>query len=329
MKQILIAKSSVPYLNRTTAGGTLSNANDLSTLAAGGLSFFNLVDNSIITGASTTIRAKSNFGIALGRDNGQLPFIIPEVDLKTLSIVKTLPKKGTHFSVAITLGSTTAGKQYTFQFFKKGVVPYERNTWTVDIIAKTTNASASSYPEAAALETAIKSKVSNDFNFTVSNTSGVVTVTAADWTDWVVKANDDATASMISATQMAPEIGNKEYVEELASKCAAGKGFEDNFAYGPKVNPGYPETVESFSMNTSGGSGAFSTAGYVIYTLRFQVGRDSSKTRDERVWQLVHVCVPYDATLIGLIDKILPEGVYENGAAVQDLTARVTALENA
>lgn len=326
MKQILIAKSSVTALNKT-ASGTLSDANDLSPLVAGGLSFFNLVDNSIITGASTTMRAKSNFGIALGRDNGQLPFIIPEVDLKTLSIVKTLPKKGTHFSVDITLGTTVAGKQYTFQFFKKGVVPHERNSWTVDVIAKTTNASP--YSEASALETALKSKISNDFNFTVSRSNGVVTVTAADWTDWVVKANDDATSTMISATQMAPEIGNKEYVEELASKCAAGKGFEDNFAYGPKVNPGYPETVESFTMNTSGGSGAFSTAGYVIYTLRFQVGRDSSKTRDERVWQLVHICVPYDATLIGLIDKILPEGVYENGAAVQDLEARVKALEDA
>jgi len=326
MKQILIAKSSVTALNKT-ASGYLSDAYDLSPLVAGGLSFFNLVDNSIIDGVDAP-RAKSNFGIALGRSNGQLPFIIPEVDLKTLSIVKTLPKKGTHFSVAITLGSTTAGKQYTFQFFKKGVVPHERNTWTVDIIAKTTNASASSYPEAAALETAIKSKVSNDFNFTVSNTSGVVTVTSADWTDWVVKPNDDATASMISATQMAPEIGNKAYVEELASKCAAGKGFEDNFAFGPKVNPGYPEPVEEFSMNTSG-TGSTSTTGYVIYTLRFKVGRDSSKTRDERVWQLVHICVPYNADLIEAIDVILPEGIYEDGASIQDLKERVTALEDA
>ena len=78
MRQILIVNSG-KALNATGA-----TPKDLSKLDAGAILFHELESDVTLSAAPT-----KNFAIALGRKNGQLPFIIPEVDIETLSVVKS------------------------------------------------------------------------------------------------------------------------------------------------------------------------------------------------------------------------------------------------
>lgn len=305
MKQLLIVKT-----------GTTVNSHvaDFSGIVDGELGIFDLA-----TGAALTAPPTANFGLYLGRPNGQAPFVFSEVDYKTLKVVKTLPLGGVKYQATFTMPTPVVGKEYTLRFFKKATVPHERNSWTVSIVAKTTTAAT----EAGNLIAAINKVAgySNDFNFSASNSSANITIAATDYTDWEIKAVDDLSVTITQTTAEKP-IGDKAYVEELASKCAAGKGFNDTYANGPTTIPGYPEAVENLVPNRSG-SNSTSTAGYVIYTLRFQVGRESAKTRDEKVWQLVHIAAPI--SFASTIDAILPAGEM----ATASLDARVTALEDA
>lgn len=324
MKQLLIVNSA----KNLNAGATYPT--DLSGLQAGAICFFELGGSSFLSAAPT-----KNFGIALGRSNGQKAMVIPEVDIHTLEITKAMPIKGVHFRVVVALGTTTADKVYTLRFFKKGVAPHERNSWTVSIVAGTTNASP--YKESLALKKVIDDKQSNDFNFTVTTSTTNVTIEAADWTDWTVYAEDDMTSNMLTITNRIKPIGDKAYIQDLASQCAAGKGFEHTAPEGREFIPGYPEAVEDIQLNDSGnyvdGStaayGKYSTRGYSLYTLRFQVGRDSAKTRDEKVWQIVHIAVPLNlnsGTDNTTLDAILPVGKFEDNMMTATATAKITEM---
>ena len=322
MRQLLIVKEqgANSILNY---GLTDSAVTDLSGLHDGAISFFELGSDIALTNLAPT----KNFAIALGRPNGQRPFIIPEVDVDTLSIVKALPYKGKTFSVVFTLGTTVAGNEYTLRFFKKGVVPHERNSWTVSVVASTNN---SSYSEAAAFKTAMDNKVNDKFPFTTARSNGQLTITCNNvGEDWEVVATDSLSGTSLTITHAEKPIGDKKHIQKLASFCAAGKGFYHTAAEGREFIPGYPEDVVDYELNDSGenrngtnaNNGKYSTAGYAIYTLRFKVGRDASKTRDERVWQIVYIAVP--VTKISAIDAILTAN------KERELTADLKAIADA
>ena len=325
MRQLLIVKSPAAFSTAASPidnGLTSHSVKDLSGLKDGAITFFELgADISTYNAAPS-----KNFAIALGRSNGQLPFMISEVDVNTLRVTKTLPVKGNPFSIVVTVPTTEIGKEYTLRFFKKGTVPHERNSWTASIVAKSTTAA----DEAAALKKVIEDKISDKFNLTVSISGAAITITGRNYEDWEVKAADSMpTSALGSPTEAKKAIGDKAYVEHLASFCAAGKGFRDTDYAGREFLPGYPETVEDLTPNDSGDASA-STSGYVIYTLRFAVSRDASKQRDERVWQNVYVAVPIDGEStygqIAAMDSILPEGDFENNS-ISALTMRVETIE--
>ena len=322
MRQLLIVKEQ--GANSILNYGLTSNkVTDLSGLKDGAISFFELGSDTALTSAGPT----KNFAIALGRPNGQRPFIIPEVDVDTLSIVKALPFKGATFSVVFTVGTTVAGEEYTLRFFKKGVVPHERNSWTVSVVASGTNAD---YSEAAALKAAMDAKVNDKFPFTTTRSNGQLTITCDNiGEDWEVVATDGLSGTSLTITHAEKPIGDKADIQHLASFCAAGKGFYHTAAEGREFIPGYPEDVVDYELNDSGANrngtdttnGKYSTAGYAVYTLRFKVGRDASKTRDERVWQNVYIAVP--VTKISAIDAILTDNKEKELTA--DVKATVTA----
>lgn len=295
MKQLLIVNSG-KALNATGA-----TPYDLSGLEAGAITFFELGGSSALAAAPT-----KNFGIALGRPNGQRAFVIPEVDIHTLSIVKALPKLGKAIKRKFTFPTPVKGEEYTIMFVKKGTVPHERNTWHCSVVATTTTAAT----EAGNLKSVIEDKLGDHFTVTLS-TADITIVGKTIGEQWEIKLIDGLTGvSFAGSTDFVdpePTIGDKAYIQDLASQCAAGKGFEHTAAEGREFIPGYPEAVEDLTPNTSGASGA-STAGYAVYTLRFQVGRDSAKTRDEKVWQLVHIAVPVNNSSFSTINGILPEG---------------------
>ena len=319
MRQLLIVKSPTSFNTPATPidnGLASHGVNDLSGLKVGAISFFEL-GNSVSVHESAPTK---NFAIALGRKNNQHPFIIPEVDINTLHVTKALPYKGHQFSVVFTMPTTIVGKEYTLRFYKKGVVPHERNSWTVSIVASTTTAAT----EAIAFKKVMDSKISDKFNLTTSVSAAQITITGNNFEDWEVKAIDSLSSTNLVITNAEKNIGDKAFVTDLASRCAYGKGFADTYRSGDSTIPGYPEDVEDFTLNDSGENrngkdttnGKYSTSGYAIYTLRFKVGREASKTRDERVWQNVYIAIPVDGNStynqITNIDKIIPTGNFMN-----------------
>lgn len=326
MRQLLIVKAPTSFGSAASPidnGLTEHGVTDISALKEGAITFFELGESTSKYNAMPT----KNFAIALGRANGQLPFMIPEVDVKTLHVTKAIPMAGNQFSVVFTMPTTVVGKEYTLRFFKKGTLPHERNSWTVSIVAKTTTAGT----EATAFKTAMDAKVSDKFQFTTSLSTAQVTITGSNYEDWEVMAVDSLAGTSLTKTAAKKPVGDKAFIYQLASFCAAGKGFNDTDWQGREFLPGYPETVEDFTLNTSGASDT-STSGYVLYTLRFKVGRDAAKQRDERVWQNVYIACPIDANTtynqITNLDKILPEGEFSTSLAKAAADKEITTLVN-
>ena len=280
MKQLLIVNSTAAVNGGATA------PTDLSAMVAGGLGIYQLDKPTVWASAKPT----TNFAIVLGRGANSPAFVIPEVDVNTLKITKATPSTGGVFTASITIPTVTAGSTYTLVLVKNGTVPHERNTWTATETAKTGDTAATianrlrNYFKAAADTGSIE--------IAVSGTSAQVTITGLNKGEgWTLKAGDALYGTTITTTAALPVIGDKAYVEDLASRCAAGKGFTDVYADGDSIYPGYPEAVENTTYN--------------IYTLRFAVGRDAAKTRDERVSQIVHIAVPVGATSASTIDTVL------------------------
>lgn len=310
MKQLLIVNSA-NALNAAETGKTVS-AYDYSGLKAGAISFIQLGG---VDGTDMLLAAKptKNFAIALGRPNGQVPFVIPEVDLRTLSVVKAAPNPPSNFEVEFTvpnpsdvapLVNPTSMVQspiaeYGITFIKKGTVPHERNRWSVMVASQSDSAAT----VAAALVKAVNDKTNEVFPFTATNANDNVTITCQnpgeDWTVRFTDCLDSLNAALADSNNGAATInsvgekamGDMADIQDLASRCAAGKGFTDVYRDGDTVYPGYPEAVENTTYN--------------VYTLRFRVGRNAAKTRDERVWQIVHIAVPVDGAAVPAIETIL------------------------
>lgn len=301
MKQLLIVNSA-----KALGAGTNVTADDFSGLDKGAIVFF---ESGFGTLTSTMIDdlSRTNFGIALGRGANKPAFVIPEVDISTLEIVHTLPYKGEAFEVTFTMPTTIVGKEYTVILVKKGVVTHERNVFTTSIVAKTTTAAT----EAIALRKAINDKTSEMFPFVASGSGASIVLTCQiSGEDWEIKFADALFGTSTSAlTHGRKAIGDKEYILDFAQHCAANKGFVYLDGESMDINPGFPEDVESFELNTSGENGS-STTGYKIYHLRFATGRAAGKQVDERVWQYVHIAVPLNNPSIDALDNILPEGEY-------------------
>lgn len=281
MKQLLI-------VSNTTLNGGATAPKDLSSMAKGAIGFYHL-DNDT---AWLSTAATKNFAIALGGGTKTNAFVIPEVDFSSLTLQKATNQAAATFTAKVTISSVTAGKEYTIIIVKKGVVFHERNTWTATSYAKSTTVA----DVAADLVKQINASKETS-GMTASNSGGVITLTAAQpGVDFEIVCADELTGvKPTNVTNGIAAILDKTYVEDLASRCAAGKGFNYTAEDAHEMYPGYPETVADTT--------------YTLYTLRFKVGRSAAKQRDEQVYQIVHIAVPSTAeALLGSIDTILGLG---------------------
>lgn len=281
MKQLLI-------VSNTTLNGGAAAPKDLSSMAKGAIGFYHL-DNDT---AWLSTAATKNFAIALGGGTKTNAFIIPEVDFSSLTLQKATNQAATTFTAKVTISSVTAGKEYTIIIVKKGVVFHERNTWTATSYAKSTTVA----DVAADLVKQINASKETS-GMTASNSSGVITLTATQpGVDFEIVCADELTGvKPTNVTNGVAAILDKAYVEDLASRCAAGKGFNYTAEDAHEIYPGYPETVADTT--------------YTLYTLRFKVGRSAAKQRDEQVYQIVHIAVPSTAeALLTSLDTILGVG---------------------
>ena len=281
MKQLLI-------VSNTTLNGGATAPKDLSSMAKGAIGFYHLDDDT----AWLSTAATKNFAIALGYGTKANAFVIPEVDFSSLTLQKATSQPATTFTAKVNISSVTVGKEYTIMIVKKGVVFHERNTWTATSLATSTTAAN----VAADLVKQINASTETS-GITASNSSSVITLTATQpGVDFEIVCADELTGvKPTSVTNGIAAILDKAYVEDLASRCAAGKGFNYTAEDAHEMYPGYPEAVADTT--------------YTLYTLRFKVGRSAAKQRDEQVYQIVHIAVPSSATtLIGNLDTILGVG---------------------
>jgi len=162
------------------------------------------------------------------------------------------------------------------------------------------------------------------FNVTASANGAAVTIAANDDADYEIKFADDLTGTTTSSlTAFKPTIGDKAFIEKLAQKCAAGKGFNylDNESL--DINPGFPEAVEDIAAAN------VATGGYTIFNLHFATGRVAGKQVDERVWQYVYIAIPLKqnggsgsaSAALSSLNTILPEGNFAERALKEPVAA--------
>ena len=278
MKQLILGKNK--------AYASAAKSTDLTSVAEGTIAMFKLSDGSLITG-----KVDSDFSLVLGRKTNVTPIVIPEVNFKTLTVEKATNQPAKTFTAKMTIASAVAGKNYTIIVVKKGVVRHERNTWTATCMANST-----AVTDVAADLVKQFNASSETSGMTASNSGGVITFTASvAGIDFDIVGADELTGVKPTAvTNGIPGILDKAYVVDLASRCAAGKGFNYTAQDASEIYPGYPETVEDTT--------------YTMYTLRFAVPRVAAKQRDEVVYQIVHIVVPSAATVVTTLDTILGTG---------------------
>ena len=278
MKQLLISQKKA-YATST------AKSTDLTTVPEGTVAMFDLATGALLTNAA---KATGNFSIVVGRAAGKMPLMFPEVNLKTLEVTKATYAAATTFTAKITVPTPTVGEHYTVIVTKKGTVFNERSNWSFTAMAKDTTA-ANVAKQIAAQINANKYQLGVKAEYT----GGAITITAVEaGKDYEVLGADALLGvAPTEVTNGKKAVCDKAYIQDLASRCAAGKGFNYAADDGKEIYPGYPEVVDEDQ--------------YVLYTLRFAVPRVAAKQRDEVVYQLVHLAVPGGSASIATLDVIL------------------------
>lgn len=244
--------------------------------------------------ASSATKLTSKFAIYVGGGENVVPYCHPEVDIDTLTVQKSLPVTGGAKKVTLTIPATEKGKVYNFTIVKKGAVLNERSNWSF-------SAAATGTSDATKIAEAFVKYVNannSEHKVTASNSGATVTLQGTVGYDFEVTA-DFASPSVTTAYVEA--ANDSAAIKQLASMCAAGKGMNYLAEDGKELYPNYLADIEDGKS-------------YVLYTLRFAVGRDAAKQRDERVWQVVHLAVlSTNSTVIGGLDTEL--GITDAAAA--------------
>ena len=278
MKQLLISQKKA-YATST------AKSTDLTTVPEGTVAMFDLATGALLTNAA---KATGNFSIVVGRAAGKMPLMFPEVNLKTLEVTKATYAAATTFTAKITVPTPTVGEHYTVIVTKKGTVFNERSNWSFTAMAKDTTAA-----NVAKQITAQINANKYQLGVKAEYTGGAITITAVEASkDYeVIGADALLGVAPTEVTNGKKAVCDKAYIQDLASRCAAGKGFNYAADDGKDIYPGYPEVVDESQ--------------YVLYTLRFAVPRVSAKQRDEVVYQIVYLAVPVGSASIATLDVIL------------------------
>ena len=303
MKQLLIVNSA-----KALKTGV---ADDLTVLDEGQIGFFHLSPDAsgANEGKVTFFNTKptDNFGIALGRGANVPAFVIPEVDINTLNVNCAAPVAGTKFKGEITIPAPAEGDDFTLTIVKKGTVAGERYQWNVTDTRRV-GKSMSDADMAKSLGDQLQAIAdSGSLNIKVTVASAKITVDGINIGEqFNLLAGDDLFGTTVTITEAKPNIGDTAYVQDLAQRCAAGKGFVYLAQSSKDIYPGYPEAVEEIAQAD------IATKGYVVFNLRFATKREAGKTMDEAVWQYVYIAVPKDNTSYSTIAAILPEGNFKD-----------------
>lgn len=281
MKQLFIIPSGTTYPTDTTV------ATDGTKLLAGQMAFAQMAGNgdgriaTLITKAGKVGAAdmkEDDIFFMYGRgENSQV--ITGVIDALTHTVTKASPKEGVKFSREITLPVPEKGLNYSLELQKKGVVFNERNLWTVTDTYRQGKITTAEQLAASLGKQLEEMNASDKLNVKVTVSANKVKVEGKDYQDWDFEAVDDAygLVTLGDKTQAQAPICDKEYVKHLASVCAQNRGFNNTYADGATIYPGYPMEL--------------SDDWYDVYTIHYKYGRKASRTRDESIWQDVIIAV--------------------------------------
>ena len=285
MKQLFIVPSGVTYP---------ANESTIDKLTNGQLGIY---ETSGGVPKATVAKVKtSEFILAYGRENSQAITMVINSDAYITKITAT---EGRKYSADITIPTPEKGLNYTVELIRKGVGFHERNLYTATDKVRVGIDTAEKL--AKSLADQLNAKVNNgELNLEVTATNAKISITSKDWQDWELSAADDLysilgsdkDSNQINQTHAVTPTCDADYVKNLASVCAQNRGFNNTYADGASIYPGYPEVV------------AGST--YTIYNIHFQYGRKASRTRDEAVWQDAIIAVDADnTTFSGALETVL------------------------
>ena len=264
MKQLFIVPSGVTYP---------ANESTIDKLTSGQLGIY---ETSGGVPKATIAKIKtSEFTLAYGRENSQAITMVINSDA---DITKVTATEGVHYSADITIPAPEKGLNYTVELIRKGVGFHERNLYTATDKVRVGVDTAEKL--AKSLADQLNEKVNNgELNLKVTVSAAKISITSKDWQDWELSAADDLylilgsdkELNQINQTHAVTPTCDADYVKNLASVCAQNRGFNNTYADGASIYPGYPEVVAGSK--------------YTIYNIHFQYGRKASRTRDEIVWQ--------------------------------------------
>lgn len=250
-------------------------------------------------GVPTVTAAKvktSEFILAYGRKDSQAITMVIDANA---DITKVTATTGVPYSADITIPTPEKGLNYTVELIRKGVGFHERNLYTATDKVRVGVDTAEKL--AKSLADQLNSKVNNgELNLKVTVTGAKISITSNDYQDWDLSAADDLysilgsdkDSDQINQTHAVAPTCDTAYVKNLASVCAQNRGFNNTYADGASIYPGYPEIVAGDK--------------YIIYNIHFQYGRKASRTRDEAVWQDAIIAVDAtNTTFSGALETIL------------------------
>lgn len=277
------------YIFSVVSGIIETDLSGLTAADAGKIGFYEL--DAPETPIASNVALTKDFGFLVARGANKMPLRFPEVNFKSLQVTKSNYTPGVKFSVTLTVPTPVVGTEYHVTFSKKGVVFNERNNWRFDHIA-TTNDTALTIATALAKAINVSTEASGLEVSTMPTTADITISATSIGPDYAVKICNIPLKTGTTVTAGKPAMLDSVYMRDLASKCAAGKGFEYLAEDGKEIYPGYPEAIAD-------------DKGFTMWTLRFAVPRMSARQRDEVVWQTVHIACPQ--TTKGTAESVLDD----------------------
>lgn len=283
-------------VNATAAlNGGAAKPTDLSGMADGSIGFYECD-----AAAWLAVAPKKDFAIVAGRGANNAAIVMPEVNLKTLKIVKAAYAAGTKlkkeftivapaddlgvkvnnrlffdYTVIVSVAGTKLNERVNYTYterFPKSVLPK-------DVAAKIDKHFSNQFAEAGVdiKVTVAAEKVS----FEAAKDDSIFNVTLT-----------DALAPLdITTTAAVAACGTPEQILSLAKACAADAGYQ--YHEDRDIYPGYLADVAK-------------GATYNLYTLSYSnVLHPAAHVMEESVNQVIHIAVPAGAASEEGIDKVL------------------------
>lgn len=212
--------------------------------------------------------------------------IVPNIDTRRFSYVKSAYTAGTKFSAEVTVPTPVVGKDYTLTMAKAHTVLNERYKWSASERAREGDTAAII---AKKLGDQLKSLGKNE-GFTATVSVAKITVTGIDYEAWNLIAGDSMFGATITTTKAMKPINDDAALKELQIRCIGAEGINSTSNDARKLY-----TLPEFS----------NANGWTVYTLTFYPHRDLRSGSTENVKTIIHLAIPTRAAQIATLDTIL------------------------